>query len=61
MTELLDMGVKQVWVVDPQGRDVSIYRPSGDPSILMADQELTGSEILPGFRCLVSDLYSTRP
>jgi Uma2 family endonuclease len=58
VTQMLNMGVKQVWVVDPQARDVSIYRPGRDPEILTADQELVASEILSGFRCLVSDLFN---
>ena len=57
VTEMLNMGVKQVWVVDPDARDVSVYRPGQDPVILTANQELTAPDILPGFRCLVSDFF----
>lgn len=57
VTQMLNMGVKQVWVVDPQARDVSIYRLGRDPEVLMTDQELTAPDILPGFRCLVSEFF----
>ncbi len=58
VTQMLGKGVKQVWVVDPEGRDVSVYRPGRDPVILDANQELTAPDVLPGFRCLVSKFFN---
>ena len=58
VTQMLNMGVKQVWVVDPQARDVSIYRTGRDPEILTVEQELIASDILPGFRCLIGDFFN---
>ncbi len=57
VTELLKMGVKQVWVVDPQARDVSICRMGQDPEILEFEQELVATDVLPGFRCHVSEFF----
>jgi Uma2 family endonuclease len=57
VTELLKRGVQQVWVIDPQARDVSIFGRGRDPEILEFDQELVATEILPGFHCRVSELF----
>ena len=50
-------GVKVVWVIDPDERKVTVCLPDRFPEILKADQELTGGDILPGFRCRVADLF----
>ncbi len=38
-------------------RTVQIYRPDGTNQRLQANDELTGEDVLPGFRCLVSDFF----
>jgi Uma2 family endonuclease len=55
--EYLNAGVRLVWVVDPVGREVHVHRPDGPGSILRAEDELAGGEVLPGFRCRVGDLF----
>ena len=57
VSELLDMGVKQVWLVDPEARNLSIYRAGCEPELLAADQELDASDVLPGFRCRPADFF----
>jgi Uma2 family endonuclease len=58
VTELLKIGVREVWVIDPQARDVSICRTGRDPEILGFEKELVTTEILPGFRCLISEFFA---
>ena len=48
VTQFLHMGVKQVWVVDPQAHDVSVYRAGRDPEMLGADSELNAADIQIG-------------
>jgi Uma2 family endonuclease len=55
--EYLSAGVKLVWVVYPPTRTVHIYRLDGSPSKLASTDELTGEDVLPGFRCRVADLF----
>jgi Uma2 family endonuclease len=55
--EYLKSGVKVVWLVDYEERDVSVHRPNTNPIVLKGDQELTGGEELPGFSCKVADLF----
>jgi Uma2 family endonuclease len=59
VTQLLNFGVKLVWVIDPQGRDVSVCRLGQSPRIYSEDDELTGEDVLPEFRCHVADFFAT--
>jgi Uma2 family endonuclease len=53
----LRSGVKMVWLIDPEGRDVTVYRPGQDDEVYDENQELNGGDSLPGFRCRVADLF----
>lgn len=56
--EWLRAGTRLVWVVAPSTRTVFIHhqgRPS--PTKLTAEEELTGEDVLPGFRCPVKELF----
>jgi Uma2 family endonuclease len=57
--EYLNVGVQMVWVVHPERRTVTIYRP-GDPTpVLLSDRDvLEGLPELPGFRCPVAELFA---
>ena len=50
-------GVKMVWVVDPVGHTVTVYRKPGNGLTLWEDGELSGEDVIPGFTCLVSDFF----
>jgi Uma2 family endonuclease len=54
-------GIPVVWLVYPSIRKVRIiYRGETRPA-LGPDDELTGEDILPGFRCRVADLFAGLP
>jgi len=55
--EYLARGVRLVWVVDPEGRCVTVYRRQGQATILEQNEILAGEEVLPGFSCLVAELF----
>ena len=55
--EYLAFGVRQVWVVDPEEKDVAVHRPGQSMTLLEGDDELTGGAELPGFTCRVSDFF----
>ena len=59
--EYLRAGVQLVWVIDPQTRTVAVHRPDGSDSRLREQDELSGEDVLPGFRCPVRDLFPARP
>lgn len=57
IADYLHGGVDLVWVVDPDARTVMVYRSEKNPYELKADAELTGDDVLPGFRCHVADFF----
>jgi Uma2 family endonuclease len=57
ITDYLRNGVELVWVVDPEMRTLTVYRPDQGPRVLQGNEEVTGEEVLPGFRCRLSDFF----
>ncbi|MFN4261440.1 MAG: Uma2 family endonuclease [Gemmataceae bacterium] len=55
--DYLRNGVELVWVIDPETRTVTVYRPDKTPYPLDANQELTGEDVLPDFKCPVAELF----
>lgn len=53
----LAAGVPLVWEIDPRWRTVRIFRPGDEPTLVNARQELTGSDVLPGFLVPVARLF----
>jgi Uma2 family endonuclease len=54
----LSAGSQIVWVVDPEARVVVVYRRGAEPVTLREDDEIDAGEVLPGFRCRVSDFFA---
>jgi Uma2 family endonuclease len=54
------VGVPLVWVIHPNSRTVRVYRANGSTSLLRDDDELSGEEVIPGFRCLVREIFPLR-
>lgn len=52
----LAKGVRLLWVVDPEDRSVTVYRPDRPMQILGEADTLSGEEVLPNFTCRVADL-----
>lgn len=53
-------GVRVVWLIEPDGRTVTIYTPgSKQLTHLTAEDTLTGGEIVPGFAVAVADLFGS--
>ena len=53
----LQAGARAVWVINPKRRSVSVYRPTTDVTRLSGGDELDGGEVVPGFRCKVSEIF----
>jgi Uma2 family endonuclease len=51
--------VRQVWLVSPQFKTVTIYDSPTQTTILTEAEELTSEGLLPGFRCLVRALFQS--
>lgn len=53
--------VPLVWVIYPQARVAMVYRPDGPPTELSEHDELTGEDVLPGFRCPLREILPPAP
>ena len=49
MREYIDNGARLGWLIDPQQRQVEIYRPGLAVKVLSNPADLSGEEVLPGF------------
>lgn len=57
LREYFAIGVRLVWVVDPQARSVHAYRALTDAREFAADDDLPGDDVLPGFAVAVARLF----
>lgn len=53
-----DAGVPLIWVVDTSDRTVTIYRHGQEPTFVNVKPELTGEDVLPGFRVPAAKLFA---
>ncbi len=53
----LDAGSAMVWVVNPKWRSVTVYRSATDIKTLTENDELSGEDVLPGFRCRLREIF----
>jgi Uma2 family endonuclease len=55
-------GARLVWVVEPEARRVSVYRPARTIQLLVSDEVLRGDDdVLPGFSAAVAELFPQLP
>jgi Uma2 family endonuclease len=53
----LAAGTRLVWIVDPDRRTVTVYRPNRSPEELALEGYLDGYDVLPGFRVAVAAIF----
>lgn len=58
VTDQLRRGTKLVWVIDLDARSVIVYPAGKQPYVVRHDQELTGDDVLPDFRCRVAEFFT---
>jgi Uma2 family endonuclease len=59
VADYLGAGTRLVWVVNPVQRTVLIYRHDGSIAGVREGGELSGEDVVPGFRCPVHSLFIT--
>ena len=57
IAEYFSAGTRLVWVIEPATRTVYAYRSAHDVQALGEDDELSGADVLPGFRYAVGRLF----
>ena len=55
--QFLKAGVRLIWVVYPKSQSVHVFRVEGTNAFLSASEELSGEDVIPGFRCPVAELF----
>ncbi|MBI1917655.1 MAG: Uma2 family endonuclease [Planctomycetes bacterium] len=55
--QYLRAGTREVWVVVPEDRSVTVCRPGQEQVILSNGETLSSGDILPGFSCPVAELF----
>jgi Uma2 family endonuclease len=55
--QYMDGGARLVWVVDPAGATVTVYRSRSKIRILAGDEVLSGDDVLPDLQVPVSELF----
>lgn len=55
--EYLAFGVAEVWVIDPQQREMFRHRVDAGPEVLSENDTLTSETTLPGFSCRVAEFF----
>ncbi len=53
----LGFGAKQVWIVDPNFRTITIYRSLTDTTTFSGDAHVEADDILPGFRVSLERIF----
>lgn len=55
--EYFAAGVRQVWLISLELREVHVYDAPKSITYLTEEDELTNEDLLPGFRCRISELF----
>ena len=57
LEDYLRAGVKLIWVINPETRTLQVYYPDGTSRRLHEADEVSGDNVIPGFRCSVATLF----
>ena len=57
MAEYRDCGVRLGWLIDPQEKQVQIYRVGRPTEYLNQPEELSGEDVLPGFVLTLAEVW----
>ena len=59
--EYFRAGVRRVWIVYPEAREVYVYESPKLIQVLQIEDELDGAPLLPGFRLALKTLFEDEP
>ena len=53
----LEAGTRLVWIIEPTGKTVTVFRSETDITTLTRKDTLTGGDVIKGFSCPVAQLF----
>lgn len=53
-------GTRLVWLIRPDQRTVTVFRPDQPERVLTLDDDLEGEDVLPGFRVSLTSIFRPR-
>jgi Uma2 family endonuclease len=56
--EYLAVGVRLLWVIDPEERNAVVYCPGAPPRTIRQEGALDGEDVVPGFSCPFAILFA---
>jgi Uma2 family endonuclease len=59
--DYLDAGTRVVWVLTPEARSATVYRPDGSARFLREGDHLDGEAVPPGLVIPLAELFDWRP
>lgn len=57
VSEWLEAGSKQVWVVNPKMQTVTVYRSTKDIKVLAENETLNGEDVVSGFQIRIAEIF----
>jgi Uma2 family endonuclease len=57
VSDYLEAGARLVWVLAPQARAATVYRPDGSARLVREPESLDGEDVLPGLAIPLADLF----
>ena len=57
MQEYIANGARLGWLIDPQERQVSVYRPESPVELLSRPRSVSADPLLPGLRLEMADIW----
>ncbi len=58
MAEYAAVGVRLGWLIDPEAKTVTVYRPGQEPRLLENPERVSGEDVLPGFELETRPIFS---
>lgn len=57
MREYMENGARLGWLIDPQQKEVHVYRPGEDVREIKEPEKISGSPVLPGFELDLREIW----
>jgi Uma2 family endonuclease len=61
VTHYMRAGVPLLWVIDPEAREVTVWRPGGSPTVVTPPGSLDAAPVLPEFSVDLEALFAVLP